>query len=204
VPELLPSTLLQRRPDIAAAERQASAANAQIGLAETAYFPVLDLAATAGASSNALGSLFNVANRVWSVGPSLAMTLFDGGARSAGVAQARAGYDQAVANYRQTVLNAFQEVQDNLATARLLQREAREQAEALAAARRAREIAEAQYQAGTIDALNVIAARNTELAAERNALAIRARQLAASVQLLKNLGGQTGADCPPAGLAKAD
>lgn len=204
VPALLPSTLLQRRPDIASAERQAAAANAQIGLAETAYFPVLDLAAMAGGNANTLGALFNVANRVWSVGPSLAMALFDGGARGAAAAQARAGYDQAVANYRQTVLNAFQEVQDNLATARLLQREAGEQSQALGAARRAREIAEAQYQAGTIDALNVITARNTELAAERNMLAIHSRQLAASVQLFKNLGGRAEAGASPAGMATAN
>ena len=121
------------------------------------------------------------------------MTLFDGGARSAAVEQARAGYDLAVATYRQTVLTAFQEVQDNLAAARLLQREADEQAQALAAARRARAIAEDQYRAGTISSLNVITAQTAELAAERSVVDIHTRQLAASVQLLKNAGGRTGA-----------
>jgi NodT family efflux transporter outer membrane factor (OMF) lipoprotein len=193
-PELLPSTLLEQRPDIASAERLAAAANAQIGLAQTAYFPLLDLGAEAGTSASTLGSLFSVPSRVWTLGPSLAMTLFDGGARSAAVAQARAGYDQTVATYRQTVLNAFQEVQDNLAAARLLQREAAEQAQTLAAARRAREIAEEQYRAGTVTALNVISAQNTELATERNALDIHTRQLTALAQLLKNLGGHGNPD----------
>lgn len=190
-PALLPSTLLEQRPDIAAAERLAAAANAQIGLAQTAYYPLLDLGGGAGFRAGALGRLFDAPSLLWSLGPSLAMTLFDGGARSAAVAQARAGYDQAVALYRQTVLTAFQEVQDNLAAARLLQREAEEQARALAAARRAREIAEAQYRAGTISALNVINAQTLELVAERNAVDIQSRRLVASVQLLKNAGGRT-------------
>ena len=192
-PALLPSTLLEQRPDIASAERLAAAANAQIGLAQTAFYPLLDLGATAGSRAGALGRLFDAPSLLWSLGPSLAMTLFDGGARSAAVEQARAGYDEAVATYRQTVLTAFQEVQDNLAAARLLQREADEQAQALAAARRAREIAEAQYRAGTISSLNVITAQTAELAAERSAVDIHSRQLAASVQLLKNAGGRTGA-----------
>ena len=192
-PALLPSTLLEQRPDIASAERLAAAANAQIGLAQTAFYPLLDLGATAGSRAGALSRLFDAPSLLWTLGPSLAMTLFDGGARSAAVEQARAGYDLAVATYRQTVLTAFQEVQDNLAAARLLQREADEQAQALAAARRAREIAEDQYRAGTISSLNVITAQTAELAAERSAVDIHSRQLAASVQLLKNAGGRTGA-----------
>jgi NodT family efflux transporter outer membrane factor (OMF) lipoprotein len=188
-PELLPSTLLEQRPDIASAERSAAEANARIGLARTAFFPSLNLGAGAGSTAGTLATLFSVPSRVWTLGPSLAMTLFDGGARSAAVEQARAGYDLAVANYRQTVLNAFQEVQDNLAAARLLQREAAEQAQTLSAARRARAIAEEQYRAGTVTALDVISAQNTERAAERNALDIQTRQLTASAQLLKNLGG---------------
>jgi NodT family efflux transporter outer membrane factor (OMF) lipoprotein len=192
-PALLPSTLLEQRPDIASAERLAAAANAQIGLAHAAYFPVLDLAGGVGLTSNALDKIFDVPSRVWLLGPSLAMTLFDGGARHAAVVQAEAGYDQAVATYRQTVLTAFQEVQDNLAAARLLQREADEQAVALAAARRSREISEVQYKAGTINALNVILAQTAELAADLNAVDIRTRQLAASVQLLKNAGGRVEA-----------
>jgi outer membrane protein TolC len=153
---------------------------------------VINLGASAGLSASALSQLFDAPSRIWSLGPSLAATLFDAGARRAGVEQARAGYDQAVATYRQTVLTAFQEVQDNLAAARLLQREAAEQAQALAAARRAREIAEAQYRAGTVDSLNVISAQTAEIAAERNTVILHNRQLAASVVLLKNAGGRTG------------
>jgi NodT family efflux transporter outer membrane factor (OMF) lipoprotein len=189
-PALLPSTVLEQRPDIASAERLAAAANAQIGLARTAYFPILDLAAGGGLSSNALDTLFNAPSRIWLLGPSLAMTLFDGGARDAAVAQAEAGYDQAVATYRQTVLTAFQEVQDNLAAARLLQREADEQAQVVAAARRSREISEVQYKAGTVSALSLIIAQTVELNAELGAVDIQTRQLAASVQLLKNAGGR--------------
>jgi NodT family efflux transporter outer membrane factor (OMF) lipoprotein len=191
-PALLPSTVLEQRPDIASAERLAAAANAQIGVAQTAFYPVLDLGASAGYRSGALDRLFSAPSLLWTLGPSLAMTLFDGGARSAGVEQARASYDQAVATYRQTVLTAFQEVQDNLAAARLLQREADEQTQTLAAARRARDIAEEQYRAGTISSLNVILAQAAELATERNAVDIRNRQLAATVQLLKNAGGRAG------------
>jgi len=188
-PALLPSAWLERRPDIAAAERLAAAANAQIGLAQTAYFPMLDLGASAGFRSSALDQLFNAPSRIWLLGPSLAMTLFDAGARSAAVEQTRAGYDQAVATYRQTVLTTFQEVQDNLAAARLLEHEAADQAQALAAAQRARAIAEEQYRAGTVSALNVISALTTELAAESNSINVQYRRLAASVQLLKNAGG---------------
>ena len=192
-PALFPSVVLEQRPDIAAAERLAAAANAQIGVARAAYFPVLDLAAGASLTSSALDKLFNAPSRIWLLGPSLAMTLFDGGARDAAVEQARAGYDQAVATYRQSVLTAFQEVQDNLAAARLLQRKAEEQAQSLAAARRAREIAEVQYQAGTINSLNVIILQTAELTADLNAVDIQTRQLAASVQLLKNAGGRIDA-----------
>lgn len=188
-PALLPSTVLENRPDIAAAERLAAAANARIGLAHAAYYPSLDLAATAGLRSSALSSLFEAPSRVWSLGPSLAMTLFDGGSRAAAVDQAQAGHDRAVATYRQTVLAAFQEVQDNLAAAHWLQRAAADQAAALAAARRSREIAEAQYAAGTVSALNVITAQTAELAAERAALDLHQRRLAAAVVLLKNAGG---------------
>jgi NodT family efflux transporter outer membrane factor (OMF) lipoprotein len=192
LPELLPSTVLERRPDIASAERLAAAANAQIGLAKTAYFPVLDLGVNGGLSSSVLDQLFSAPSRIWSLGPSLAMTLFDGGARKAGVEQARAGYDEAVATYRQTVLTAFQEVEDNLAAARLLRREAGEQAQVLDAARRAREIAEEQYRAGTISALNVVSVQTAELASELSTVSLQSRQLAASVVLLKNTGGRTG------------
>ena len=158
--------------------------------ARTAYFPILDLGGRCRPDLQRAGQTVRRPSSFWLLGPSLAMTLFDGGARDAAVVQAEAGYDQAVATYRQTVLTAFQEVQDNLAAARLLQREADEQAQALAAARRSREISEVQYRAGTISALNVIIAQTAELAAELSAVDIHTRQLAASVQLLKNAGGR--------------
>jgi NodT family efflux transporter outer membrane factor (OMF) lipoprotein len=188
-PRLLPSTLIEGRPDIAGAERRAAAASAQIGVAAAAYFPVLDLAGSIGFRNNALANLVSLPNRVWSLGPTLAMTLFDGGARSAAVEQASAGYDQAVAVYRQTVLTAFQEVEDNLSAARLLADEAEIQDRTLVAARRSREIAENQYRAGTNNALNVVTAQTAELAAEVNTIAIASRRLQAQVQLLKNTGG---------------
>lgn len=189
-PRLVPSALLESRPDIAAAERRVAAANAQIGLARTAYFPSLDLGAGAGWRSTALGQLFDAPSRIWSVGPALALTLFEGGARAAASRKAVAEYDQAVAIYRQTVLTAFQEIEDNLAAARLLQREAEEQTVALTAARRAQYIAEEQYRAGTASALTVITARINAYAAERDALNIHMRRLLAGVMLLKNLASR--------------
>lgn len=188
-PALLPSTLLERRPDIAAAERRMAAANAQIGVAEAAYFPVLDIGGSVGYRNDALAGLLGAPNRFWSLGPALAMTLFDGGARSAAVAQAGAGYDQAVATYRQTVLTAFQEVEDNLSAARLLAQEGEAQARALAAARRSREIAENQYRAGIVSSLNVVTAQAAELSAEAAAINIDSRRLQAAVLLFKNAGG---------------
>lgn len=188
-PALLPSTLLERRPDIAAAERRMAAANAQIGVAGAAYFPVLDIGGSVGYRNDALAGLLSAPNRFWSLGPALAMTLFDGGARSAAVAQAGAGYDQAVATYRQTVLTAFQEVEDNLSAARLLAQEGEAQARALAAARRSREIAENQYRAGIVSSLNVVTAQAAELSAEAAAINIDSRRLQAAVLLFKNAGG---------------
>ena len=189
-PALVPSVLLENRPDIAGAERRMAAANAQIGVAEAAYFPVLDLNGSLGYRNSALAGLFSVPNRFWSLGPSLAMMLFDGGARSAAVSTASAGYDQAVATYRQTVLTAFQEVEDNLAAARLLEQESQAQGRALAAARRSREIAENQYQAGVNSALAVVTALTAELSAAGNAISIQSRRLQAAVTLLKNAGGR--------------
>lgn len=189
-PPLIPSTLLENRPDIIAAERRVAAANASIGVAKAAFFPVLSLGATAGYRSSSWANLLDLPNRVWSLGPALALTLFDGGARSAAVKQADAAYDQAVASYRQTVLTAFQEVEDNLSNSRQLEQEAQTQGAALAAARRAREIAENQYAAGISSALNVITAQSAELSAELNALSIQNRRLAAATTLLKNAGGR--------------
>ena len=188
-PALVPSTVLVTRPDIAGAERRVAAANARIGVAEAAWFPVLDLTGSAGYRGASFGGLLTAPHRFWSLGPALALTLLDGGARSAAVSSATASYDQAVAEYRQAVLTAFQEVEDNLAAARLLDVEAQAQARALAAASRSREIAENQYKAGVINALNVVTAQTAELSATANSVSIASRRLQAAVQLFKNTGG---------------
>lgn len=189
VPALVPSELLASRPDIRSSERLVAAANAQIGVAKSAWFPSLGLTGSIGFRNENGSGLLSTANRVWSLGPALAFTLFDGGARAAGVDLAGAGYDEAVANYRQTVLTAFQEVEDNLAAARLLQQQDKTQGAALAAAQRAREIAENQYKAGTVDSLQVISAQATELSARVNHVNVWNRRMAAAIQLLKNTGG---------------
>ncbi|MBS1190430.1 MAG: transporter [Rhodocyclaceae bacterium] len=193
-PALIPSATLESRWDIYSAERQVAAANAQIGVARAAWFPVLDIAANGGFRNTVLSNLITTPARFWSLGPTLALTLFDAGARSAALTQAEAGYDQAAAAYRQTVLTAFQEVEDNLVAAHLLMDESVSQQAALAAARRAREIAENQYRAGTAASLNVIVAQAAELSAENNAIAIWNRRMAAAVQLYKNIGGRPLAD----------
>jgi len=190
VPLQLPSELLQRRPDIAAAERRVAAANSQIGVAQAAFFPSLTLSASAGLRGSSLSDLIDSPARVWSLGPQLAMALFDAGARRAAVDSARAAADLAAANYRQTVLTAFQEVEDNLVLGSNLRLEADVQREALDAAQRALEIVNNQYQSGTVSYLNVITAQTTALAAERTLLDVRSRRLAALAQLLKNIAGR--------------
>lgn len=189
VPLQVPSHLLERRPDIAAAERRVAAANAQIGVAQAAFFPALTLSANGGFRNDTLSGLFSAPNLFWSLGPALALALLDGGARQAGIDSARASTDQATANYRQTVLSAFQEVEDNLVLATSLQAQAEAQNEAMVAARRALEIATNQYQAGTVSYLNVVTAQAAALSSERNLLDLRTRRLAAINQLLKNLAG---------------
>jgi NodT family efflux transporter outer membrane factor (OMF) lipoprotein len=190
VPELLPSTLLERRPDIAAAERRVATAYAQIGVADAAFFPDLSLSAQAGYRGSALGALLNASNLLWSFGPQLTVALLDSGSRQLASAQARAGADQAASAYRQTVLTAFQEVEDNLVTVDQLGAELQLQREALAAAQRNLEITQDQYKAGTVSFLNVVTAQNSVLSAEASVLALRNRQLAAANQLLKNIGGR--------------
>lgn len=189
LPVDVPSSLLERRPDIAAAERRAAAANAQIGIAKTAYFPNLTLAATGGFQSSSFANWLTLPNRFWSVGPALAMTLFDGGARRAQTDQAIAAYDASVAAYRQTVLTGFQEVEDNLAALRLLEQEAQLQDEALQASRKSVELSMNQYRAGIVSYLSVITVQTTALGNERAALDIANRRLTASVLLIKALGG---------------
>jgi NodT family efflux transporter outer membrane factor (OMF) lipoprotein len=189
VPATLPSALLERRPDIAGAERRMAAANAQIGVAQAAYYPALTLNTTAGFQSSSLSQLFSLPNRFWSLGPTFAMTLFDAGARTAQKEAAVATYDKSVAAYRQTVLASFQEVEDNLATLRLLAEEAALQQEAMNYASEARALTENQYKAGTVGYLNVITAQATELGAKRNSLDIAGRRLVANATLFKALGG---------------
>jgi NodT family efflux transporter outer membrane factor (OMF) lipoprotein len=181
--------LLERRPDVAIAERQAAQANAQIGIAEAAWFPTLTLSGSYGYSNSVLPQLFEAPSRFWSIGPKLAETLFDGGARSAQTAQARAGYDAAAANYRQVALAAFQNVEDNLAALRILEQEAVAQDDAVKSAEQALTITTNQYRAGTQSYLAVITAQTTAYSNERNAIAILGTRLEDSVALIKALGG---------------
>jgi NodT family efflux transporter outer membrane factor (OMF) lipoprotein len=189
IPAGLPSELLERRPDIAAAERRAAAANAQIGVAQAAFFPSLSLSASTGYQSTSLANLISLPNRFWSLGPALAATLFDGGARSAQKEQAIAAFDKNVAAYRQFVLTGFQEVEDNLSTLRILNEEAKVQREAARFAAESVTLTDNQYQAGTVSYLNVISAQAASLGADRSSLDIAGRSLLASVALLKALGG---------------
>ena len=189
IPPGLPSELLERRPDIAAAERRTAAANAQIGVAEAAFFPSLTLSATGGFQSSVLSQLFSLPSRYWSLGAALAQTIFDAGLRRAQTAQAIATYDENVANYRQTVLTGFQEVEDNLAALRILEQEAAVQDEAVKAARESLTITLNQYRAGTANYLAVVVAQAIALSNERTALAVLSQRLSASVALIKALGG---------------
>ncbi len=189
VPQGVPSMLLERRPDVAAAERRVAAANAKIGVAKAAYFPSLTLSASGGYQSSSFADWFTLPGRVWSLGPQLAQTIFDGGARSAATDQAIASYDGTVATYKQTVLTAFQDVEDNLAALRILEQEAAVQNEALLAARQAVTLVTNQYKAGTVSYVSVITAQATALSAELTSLNIINRRMAASVLLAKALGG---------------
>ncbi len=194
VPDLVPSTLLAQRPDIAAARARQTAAYAQIGIADAAFFPSVDLSASAGYRGSSWSNLISAPNLVWSLGAAVAAPILDGGQRRLASAQARASADAATANYRQTVLTVFQEVEDNLVdfaesgAALALQRDAFE------AAQRNLDIVLAQYRAGTVSFLNVSAAQTTALSAEGSLLSSRNRQLVAANLLLKNLGGRV----PPA------
>lgn len=188
----MPSKLLERRPDIAAAERRAAQANAEIGVAEAAYYPDLTLSASLGFQSSTLSRWLTYPARFWTLGPALAQTIFDGGLRKAQSAQAVAVYDENVANYRQTILGAFQEVEDNLSTLNTLGQEAQLQDEAVKSARESVKLATNQYKAGTVNYLNVINAETTALNNERSALTIQSNQLTASVLLIKGLGGGWG------------
>jgi NodT family efflux transporter outer membrane factor (OMF) lipoprotein len=189
IPTGLPSELLERRPDIAGAERRTAAANAQIGVAQAAFFPSLTLSATGGFQSSVLSQLFSLPSRYWSLGADLAQTIFDAGLRRAQTDQAIATYDENVANYRQTVLGGFQEVEDNLAALRILEQEAAVQDEAVKAARESLAITLNQYRAGTANYLAVVVVQAVALSNERTALGILGRRLTASVALIQALGG---------------
>jgi NodT family efflux transporter outer membrane factor (OMF) lipoprotein len=189
IPPGVPSTLLERRPDIASAERNMAAANARIGVAEAAYFPALTLTGAIGFASSELHSLFSAPSRFWSVGAGLAGTVLDFGGRSAAVTSARAAFDEETANYRQTVLEAFQEVESNLAAAHWLAEESKVQQEAARAARESVALTVNQYKAGTVSYLNVVTVQATQLAEERNTVSILGRRLAAAIALIRGLGG---------------
>jgi NodT family efflux transporter outer membrane factor (OMF) lipoprotein len=189
IPVGLPSQLLERRPDIAAAERRVQEANANIGVAKAAYYPNVVLSAGAGVDSSTIGTLLQGASGFWSLAGSAAELVFDGGARRGATEQARAAYDLSVDNYRQTALNAFQEVEDNLAALQVLQGEAKTQEVAVAAAQHSLDLSNSRYKGGVADYLEVITAQSAALADQRTAVDILTRRMTASVLLIKALGG---------------
>jgi NodT family efflux transporter outer membrane factor (OMF) lipoprotein len=189
IPVGLPSQLLERRPDIAAAERRVAEANADIGVTKAAFFPSLVLGATGGFESTSIASWFTWPARFFSLGPTLSQTLFDKGRRKAATEVARAQYDATVATYRNTVLTSFQEVEDNLAALRILSHELDQQDEAVASAQRALTLSNERYKSGIDSYLNVITAQATLLNNQRTAVNLRTQQMTASVELIKALGG---------------
>jgi NodT family efflux transporter outer membrane factor (OMF) lipoprotein len=189
LPLVLPSTLLERRPDIAAAERRVAAANAQVGVATAAWFPILTLSGAAGFRSTDLSNWITAPARYWSLGPSFALTLFDAGRRRGVIDQNAAIYDQRVAQYRQTVLAALVEVEDSLVALRVLADGAIAQAHAVDLARQALQITLNQYKAGLVGFSNVVTAQTSLLSAEQTALSVNGRQFDAAVLLVRALGG---------------
>lgn len=189
MPAGMPSTLLERRPDIAGAERRVMAANAQIGVTKSAWFPALSLSASGGYASPTLADWISAPNRFWSLGPQLALTVLDFGKRSSAIDQAVASWDQAVANYRETVLEGFQEVEDNLSALRILEQESIVQDDAVRAARESVALTLNQYKAGTVSYLNVVTVQASLLSNERTAVSLLGRRLAAAVGLIRALGG---------------
>jgi NodT family efflux transporter outer membrane factor (OMF) lipoprotein len=189
IPLKMPSVLLERRPDIAEAERQMAAANAQIGVEKAAYFPTFTLAGAAGYATNNFNYWVAQPALIWSVGPQLAATIFDGGLRKAKIAAAGASYDQNVANYRQVILAAFQEVEDNLAALRILNQESKMQQQAVASAQLAVKLALNNYKAGTVAYTDVISAQTALYTAEKTAVDIMSRRMTAAVGLIAAMGG---------------
>jgi NodT family efflux transporter outer membrane factor (OMF) lipoprotein len=189
IPLSLPSQLLERRPDIASAERSVIAANANIGVAKAAYYPDLSLSLSGGYSSSTSSNLISLPNRFWSVGPKVTLPLFDGGARSAEVDRNEALYDETVAKYRQTVLDGFREVENYLVQLKVYENEAAVRQEALDAARDSLRLTENQYKAGLIAYLDVVVVQATALSNEQSVLTVLQSRLIASVQLIAALGG---------------
>jgi NodT family efflux transporter outer membrane factor (OMF) lipoprotein len=197
VPVSVPSVLLERRPDIASAERLMAAQNEQIGIAQAAYYPTVSLSATTGLQTGTISQWFTWPSKYWSVGPTVSETLYDAGRRHAQVLQARDAFDATIASYRQTVLNAFQQVEDNLAALRILSQEATAQDLAVKASERALSVSTDQYKAGTADYLTVITSQAIALANEQTAVNLLTRRMTSSVLLVEALGGGwNSADLP--------
>jgi NodT family efflux transporter outer membrane factor (OMF) lipoprotein len=204
VPAGVPSDLLERRPDIAAAERRAAAANAQIGVVQAAYYPTITLSASGGFETSHITNWLTWPSRFWTLGPALLQqTIVDGGLRRAQTDQARAAYDANVATYRQTVLTGFQEVEDNLASLRILEQEDQVQSEAVRAARQSVEVTSNRYKAGIATALDVIVVQAIALNSETTAVNLLGRRMTACVLLIKALGGDWKASELPSGDAVA-
>jgi NodT family efflux transporter outer membrane factor (OMF) lipoprotein len=201
IPLAIPSQLLERRPDIAANERLVAAANANVGIAQTAYYPTLTLSASAGLITNNLANLLTYGSRSWSAGPGVSQTLFDFGRRGAALAEAQASYDATIAAYQQTVLAAFQEVEDNLANLRYLAEEAVQQQAAVTAAQESLSLELDRYKAGTDSYLNVIETQTIALSDQLTAISILQRRMSAAVDLVKALGGGWDASTLPSGDA---
>jgi NodT family efflux transporter outer membrane factor (OMF) lipoprotein len=189
IPAEMPSVLLQRRPDIASAERVVIAANAEVGVAEGAWFPNITLSASFGYAATMLGKLAQASTSLWSFGPTIAETIFDAGARAAAVEQAEATYDESVANYRQITLTAFQQVEDNLSTLRILGEQSKAQSSAVANARKSEQLTLNQYKEGIVPFNTVLTAETVRLSNEQSELSVQRSRLEASVALIQALGG---------------
>jgi len=188
-PVELPSALLERRPDIAAAERSVAAANAQIGVQVAGFYPNLTLSGSGGLASTNIGQLFNASSELWSIGANVAQTVFNGGLTKSLVREAKAAHDQAIAQYRQTVLTAFQQVEDDLSASRVLQAEEPLRQDASNAADQEETIALNQYRAGTVDYTTVVTAQATALSARQTLLTLQVQRMTTEVSLIEALGG---------------
>jgi NodT family efflux transporter outer membrane factor (OMF) lipoprotein len=189
IPIGVPSELLERRPDIAAAERRVASANAQVGLAKTAYYPLVNILGSGGLESGSISTLLQGPGALWSIGASAAVTVFDGGRRRALNDQAKSAYDSSVASYRQTVLTGFQQVEDNLAALRILEQEAGVQTSAVQAAQRSLDLSNTRYDGGVTSYLEVITAQNAALTDEVTQVNILGRRMASAVLLIQAIGG---------------